>query len=150
MSRRIRAAAKAKPPIILRTAMTDRPMRVIETAAAGVTAIQTLDSHMIDKIWRAAQITDRQHEAAQRLLEMCTAAGLMLGRSGGYSGGGRQEITDEMAEARASWNRLMMALGSQRADLLTSVCHERHPGVPWLATVQSALDWLGDRWGMDR
>lgn len=132
-------------------AMQVRPSRLVETAVAGITATQTLDSHLIDRLARYAQITDRQYEAGQRLLEMCGAAGLLEAGARQYGRIGHGgELTDEMAEARARWNRLMVALGSQRADLLTSVCHERHPGVRFLATVQAALDWLGDRWGFDR
>lgn len=153
MTRRNRAAAKA--PTTDRgasgPAMLCRPSRPVETAVAGIVATQTLDSHLIDRLARYAQITDRQYEAAQRLLEMCGAAGLLLGGGTPYGRIGHGgEMPDEMAEARASWNRLMSALGSQRADLLTSVCHEQHPGVRWLGTVQSGLDWLGDRWGIGR
>lgn len=147
--KRARARVAAMAPIEHADAVLHaRPGVMVHTIAAGVMYRQTLDNHMIDRLHRAAQITDDQYEAAQRLLEMAGAAGILLGSSGGWSGGGRAEMSDEMAEAHKRWWNLMRDVGALRAELLTGLMHERHPGVARLATVQSALEWLFQRWGM--
>lgn len=130
-------------------AMLSRASRPVETAVAGVLATQTLDSHMLDRMYQRAQLSERQYEAAMRLLEMCDAAGLSIVGAAQYGRIGHGgEMSDAMADARGAWNRLMRGMGGHKADLLFSLCHERHPGVAWLATVQVALDDLAGKWGM--
>lgn len=127
-------------------AALSRPCRPVETAVAGVLATQTLDGHLIDRLHRYGQINDRQYEAGLRILEMCDAAGLGLKGTAGYGRQGGNGMSDTMDAARSRWNKAMRLLGSHKADLIFSLCHERHPGVKWLATVQAALGNLADHW----
>lgn len=157
--RRARRLRAAKPPQHDRgadgPAMLARACRPVETAVAGVLATQTLDGHLLDRMHQRAQLSDRQYEAAMRLLEMCDAAGLSIAGAAQYGRitfdrGPPSEMPDEMAEARGAWNRLMRGVGGHKADLLFSLCHERHPGVAWLATAQSALCQLANQWKLGR
>jgi len=123
--------------------------RVPYETSLGVMATLTSDGHMLDRMHARAQINDRQYSAAMRLLEMCDAAGLSIAGAAQYGRIGHGgEMSDAMADARGAWNRLMKGLGGHKADLLFSLCHERHPGTAWLATVQAALDDLARKWGM--
>lgn len=154
-AKRARARLRAKAPTHDRgatgPAMLCRPSRPVETAVAGILATQTLDGHLMDRMYQRAQLSERQYEAAMRLLEMCDAAGLAIAGAAQYGRIGHGgEMPDAMAEARGAWNRLMRGLGGHKADLLFSLCHERHPGVQWLATVHAALDDLAGKWGIAR
>ena len=130
-------------------AMRARPGSVVETIAAGVTVRVLVDNHLIDRMAAGGQLVGRPHEAALRLLEMAGHAGLLLGGGSRMGQVGRaSDISDATAEARAAFNRALRQVPGHRADLLMSLLHEQHPGVRWLATVQSALDDLGKSWGM--
>ena len=74
-------------------------------------------------------------------------AGIRCGGSANYgsvpSGG---EISDDMAEARAEFNRTLRNMGAHRSGILMSMLlDDQHPGVRWLATAQAALDTLALR-----
>ena len=126
-----------------------RPSRIGETIVAGVTHRICEDNHLIDRMADRGQLCGRPHEAALRLLEMAAAAGLLMGGSSRMGQVGRaNDISDATAEARAAFNRALRLVPGQRADLLMDLLHEKHPGTPWLATVQAALDDLGRHWGM--
>lgn len=149
---RRRLAATARPSLHDRgadgPAALCRPCRPVETAVAGVMATQTMDGHLIDRLHRYGQINDRQYSAALRILEMCDAAGLGIKGTAGYGRQGGNGMSDTMDAARGRWNNAMRLLGSHKADLVFSVCHERHPGVKWLATVQASFDVLANHWGI--
>ena len=147
-----RTAAAAAPAVdhgAIGPAMLARPSRMAETIVAGILRREVADNHLIDRLEHAAQISARQYEAAQKLLEMCGDAGLLpvgaaqLGRIG--RGG---ELPDDMDEARVRFRRLLVWLGAKRAELVMDLMHERHPGTWQLATLQSALEMCADRWKM--
>lgn len=123
--------------------------RVPYETSLGVMATLMSDGHLVDRMYGRAQLNDLQYSAALRLLEMCDAAGLSIAGAAQYGRIGHGgEMSDAMADARGAWNRLMKGVGGHKADLLFSLCHERHPGVAWLATAQAALDDLAGKWGM--
>ena len=132
-------------------AMASRPSRMAETITAGVSCRVMGDEHLIDKLKHYGQLSDPQHAAAARLLEMAAAAGLLPGGSAAFGRIGKSpEMSDAMAEARAAWNRLLSRVGALRAELLTAlILQERHPGVPRLATTQAILDDLARKWGLN-
>ena len=149
-------------------AMLVRPC-ALEKAATGSTAIgreQTdrlrySDCHLIDRMFRSAQLSDRQHEAATKLLEMWTDASITpaMVASYGERTGIREPPTDEQTETPTAadiYRRLVRPfkgrapLTPHKLEIVETCMMGRHPGVRWLATAQSAFDDLADFWKIPR
>ena len=149
-------------------AMLARPC-ALEKAATGSTAIgreQTdrlkyHDAHLVDRMHRSAQLSDRQHEAATKLLEMWTEASIMpaMVASYGERTGIREAPTDEQTETPTAadvYRRLVRPfrgrapLTPHKLEIVETVMMGKHPGVQWLATAQAAFDDLADYWKMGR
>lgn len=119
----------------------------------GYAAVAYSDAHLIDRMWHRGQMTDMQHHAAQRVYGLFRQAGLEP-RTCSPPGERRDptvEVEDHTAEAHAVWVRFLRRreLAGQKADLLVSLCLERHPGVRWLATLHAALDTVAQLKGLD-
>lgn len=123
-----------------------RPSSALETAAAGVVVTQLLDAHLIDRMHRGSQLTDRLYEAALKVLEMSDAAGLRLRSTAGYGRQGDGFMTETMSGARKRWEALMDLLDPRAEALLISLCHEKHPGMARLTETQDALRVLANHW----
>jgi hypothetical protein len=138
--------------------MLARPSRIGETIASGVTHRILEDAHLIDKMGRAGTLVGRPLEAAGKLLEMAEAAGKLPGATAAlWRVGKSSEMSDAMAEAEAAWRQAFNQIPGHRAELVRNLILGQgvnvpylgvHPGVRWLATVQAALDDLGEWWGM--
>lgn len=134
--------------------------------AQVVEVLRMQDTTLIDRMWGAAQLSDRQHRAASLLFTIFTLAGLnpkvtacmrtvadeREGEIPESAPGLRAKaITLEDGETyRDRYRRLMRGLVSKRAALLDGLMLDQHPGVAWLGTVQATLDGLADEWGYER
>jgi len=146
-------------------AMLARPCSVEQIATGSIAigrerseALRYKDAHLVDRLHRAAQISDRQHEAAVNLLEMWTAAGVepAMVASYGEKCSASQDNDDAVNEPTAAdhYRRLMRPfrgagpVNVAQICILESVLMGRHPGVRFLAPLQAALDDLADFWRM--
>jgi hypothetical protein len=108
------------------------------------------DEHLIDRMKTAGQLTRRQYDAAQKLLEMFVAAGhaasptskygLPVGRSSTESGDEKTPTARDLYRRFAKDNR------GRSFELLEGALAGFHPGTKLLATMQSALDRLANEW----
>jgi hypothetical protein len=146
-------------------AMLARPCRV-ETSATGSTAIgreqaariRYGDAHLVDRLHYAAQISDRQHEAATKLLEMWTAAGVQPATVASYGerSGLREAPSECDGEPTAAdvYRRFVRPFRSKppltahKLEIVETILLGRHPGIAWLATAQEAFSDLADLWKM--
>jgi hypothetical protein len=144
-------------------AMLTRPC-VVEKAATGSVAIgreqadrlKYQDAHLVDRLYRAAQISDRQYEAATKFLEMWTAASLAPAMVAAY--GERTGIHEAPSECDGNpsaadvYRRFVRPfrgkapLSPHKLEIVEAVMLGRHPGVRWLGTAQSAFDDLANYW----
>lgn len=111
------------------------------------------DEHLIDRMHAAAQLSNRQHESAHKLLEMFVAAGHAASRTCRYgaipewhNGGG--DI--DRPTARDVYRKFAKHYHGHQFSILEGMMQERHPGVRWLATAQEALERLADDWRIPR
>lgn len=140
-----------------------RDGEVVQTARLRtgrvVDAMRYFDTTLYDRMHAVAQLSDRQHAAAQRLGSMWTAAGLNP-RVVGNLDVVRERVEDD-AEPRESvqadddtprdrYRRLMRSLPQAAAMRLEAMLCEEHPGVRWLGSLHAALDDLADRWGLEK
>jgi hypothetical protein len=151
-------AARARPSDIV--AIEGRA--ISSRAAERITARRYSDATLYDRMHARAQLSDRQHQAATRLGIMWTAAGLNPRVCASYAtvGDGGHEDDDErrhpdhnpadpdQPSARDRYRRLLREMPAAYAIRLDAMLLEQHPGVQWLATLQAALVWLCDRWGI--
>jgi hypothetical protein len=140
--------------------MLARPS-VFVTVATGSTAIgrervearRYEDAHLIDRMHHCSQLSDRQHEAAQKLLEMWVAAGLTSRGVAAYGepvASGRPVLDDDDQPTAADrYRRFMRRQPEHFARLFESTLLGQHPGIRWLATLQAGLDRLADEWMME-
>lgn len=132
-------------------------VRVSSTRSVAIDVTAYTDAHLIDRMHHAGQLSDRQHAAALRLYGLFLAAGLEPRTSA------RQETLREPVEtmeaeadgepvedARVAYRRILRGVGPHFAWTLDGMCHGQHPGVRWLATLQSALGVLADDWEMEK
>ena len=130
---------------------------------AGTTRLQRADvlryddAHLVERMHARAQLSDRQHENACAFLALWTASHVTPRVTARFSDAppGRELGSDPDAATPADLMRhTLRRLGQHRAALLVGLCVGDHPGVQWLATLQSALDmldglqarWDGMRW----
>lgn len=143
-----------------------RPGEVVTIAlpveiAPGVTRLQRAevlryaDVHVIDRMGNAGQLNDRQHTNAAALLNLWRAAGLeprVTADLTSTRGGRAIERDPAEADAEDHFHREMRRFKGQVAGIVMDMLRGTHPGVKWLATLQSALDRLDHlpaRWGGD-
>ena len=131
-------------------AQAARPQRTIETIAAGVTRRVYDDATLADRMHRAGQLSDRQHAAAYRMMELHDKARMHPRQCGSYSPRGwhRGHTTDTPEASPVT--RFRNALGSctiAGAWLLHGLALDQHPGIYCLPILQRTLDELADDWG---
>ena len=129
-----------------------RPSRIIETIQAGVTQRVYDDAVLCDRMARAGQLSDSQHAAALRVLEMHDAAGFEPKVAGSYAPRGWASGHDDDAEESAVVTRFRETLGAcsvAGAWLLHGMALGEHPGVARLASLQATLSDLAKHWGID-
>lgn len=134
-------------------AMRARPSAICETIRAGVTYRHYADAHLVDRMAARDQLSEVQHKAALRVLELHEAAGFEPGVCSGYSPPGWNRGHDDDEPERAAITRFRKLLGGcsrGAADLLHGMCLEIHPGVSRLGTLQATLDDLARAWGYAR
>lgn len=124
----------------------------------AVEAMRYSDATLYDRMHARAQLSDRQHEAAERLARMWTAAGLNprvvagidVVRDRAEDEEPQHEQTDDDETPHDRYRRLMGSLSNAACMRLEAMLCEQHPGVRWLGSLQAALDDLADRWGMGK
>jgi len=131
-------------------AMTQRPARLLETIAAGVTVKEMSDTHLIDRMLRVRHLTQVQHQAAVRVLELHDQAGFEPRVVAGYSPRGWSGGHDDCLEEDPAIGRFRRLLGNctrGAGDILHGLCLEVHPGRARLGTLQAVLQDLAKHWG---
>lgn len=116
------------------------------------------DATAFDRMHFVGQLSNRQHDAAEKLYRLFVAAGLSPHTTSRYGDGVRSEDADEGAveaaqdhgDSRVAYRRLLCRATSTQAAALDSLMQGQHPGLRWLMVCQEALDWLGDEWGMEK
>jgi hypothetical protein len=141
-------------------AMLARPQRLVpiaflsdHTLEAALTR-QFTDSHLIDRMWDNGQLNDWQYAAANKLLQLFDDAGLSSSKVAqlGRIGTSVANMTDDMAAARRTWNRLMGKIGYPGDEMLTSLClgELRVQGqVSRAQALKEGLRQLAIHWGID-
>jgi len=146
-------------------AWTARPSRIVTqkqvisaTRFVVVTRTVYTDTILIDRMHERGQLSDRQHGAACRLHGLFLAAGLAP-RVTACMDTLREEVEDpidvtnttmDREDAKTAYRRNLRHSGPLFGPILDAMMHDQHPGVPRLATAQSALEFLADQWGMER
>lgn len=162
-----------KSPILIDPrgpALQSRPSHIalIEGKARGsvatdrITVLRYGDTTLYDRMHVACQISDRQHQAADRLGRMWTAAGLNqqvcasmeLMRSDEVEPFDAPEETSQAdpdePTARDRYRRLMRHAGTAYSLRVEAMLTGDHPGIRWLATLQAALDYFADEFGLEK
>ena len=133
----------------LTPAQAARPQRIIETIAAGITRRVYDDATLADRMLRAGQLSDRQHQAAVKVLELHDEAGFEPRVAGSYAPRGWSSGHDDDSSEAAAIGRFRKLLGHNSpaaAWILHGMCLEQHPGVSKLASLQAALNDLANHW----
>ena len=133
--------------------------------------VRMADTHLIDRMWSCAQLSDRQHRAASTLFVIWTRAGLNPKGTMGIdpirdamheeeeeSAGGAKSALFTLGPPEGpegeSWKdrhrSIMRALPAKSAGLLDGLMMGQHPGVNWLQSTQCALDDLAEKWGIEK
>ena len=136
----------------LTPAQAARPQRIIETIAAGVTRRVYDDATLADRMHRAGQLSDKQHDAALRVLELHDEAGFEPKLAGSYAPRGWSNGHDDDSEEAAAIGRFRQALGwnsPAAAWILHGLCLGQHPGVSRLGSLQAALSDMAKHWGIE-
>jgi hypothetical protein len=141
-------------------AMLARPHRMVPiaflsdaTLAAALTR-QFADSHLIDRMWDNGQLNDWQYAVANKLLYLFDDAGLSSSKVAqlGRIGTSVANMTDDMAAARRTWNRLMGKIGYPGDEMLTSLCLgelQVRGQVSRAQALKESLRHLAIHWGME-
>ena len=133
-------------------AQSARPQRIIETIRAGVMCRVYDDATLADRMRRAGQLSDRQHAAAVRVIELHDEAGFEPAVAGSYAPRGWSSGHDDDSAEAAAIGRFRQALGFNSpaaAWILHGLCLGQHPGVSKLGSLQAALSDLAKHWGME-
>ena len=132
-------------------AQRQRPHRVIETIKAGVTVTVYDDATLVDIMHRAKQLSDRQYDAAYRMLELHDKARMHPRQCGSYSPRGwHRSSTNDLPEA-SPVTRFRQALGEcsiAGAWLMHGLAMNQHPGARCLPILCRTLDELADYLGL--
>lgn len=99
------------------------------------------EAHLIDRMWQRGQFNDRLHDTAVRLYSLFVMAGLepRVCVELGERSGAAPEMDEGVSLARTAFNRALSATGQKNQDLLHAMCLGHHPGINWLASLQSGL-----------
>ena len=123
------------------------------------------DVTLYDRMHRVGQINDRQHKAAERLGNMWTAAGLnpRVQSTIELVSEEFQETADipgvpnqthaadpDAPTAKDRYRKLMRHMPVGYAMRVEAMLLDQHPGVQWLSTLQLALDWTADVFGLEK
>ena len=97
---------------------------------------------VFDRLRDQGQIDDRQHDSAIWLATLRMAAGLEPRQTSSYSplGHGGEDISDDQAERRALFNKVVRALGSDAQPVLDAI--EGRYSLGDLGALQDALTAL--------
>ena len=128
-----------------------RPQRMIETIQAGVMCKEFCDTHMVDRLLAAGQVSAGQHAAALRVLDMHDQSGFEPRVAASYAPAGwRRSHDDEQDEAVAvtRFRNLLGQATEAQAWTLHAMCLGDPPGPRGLGILRSALDRLAERWGL--
>jgi hypothetical protein len=123
--------------------------------------VRYADATLYDRMHQRAQISDRQHRAAERIAQMWTSAGMNPRMSATLAlrredeqpfdaPTGRGQADPDAPTARDVYRTFMRCLPAAYAVRIDAMLLDEHPGVRWLATLQSALDWCADAWGYEK
>ena len=151
-ARAAKLAAERPDHGTLTPAQAARPQRIIETIVAGVTRRVYDDATLADRMHRAGQLSDKQHDAALRVLELHDEAGFEPKLAGSYAPRGWSSGHDDDTEEAAAIGRFRQALGwnsPAAAWILHGMCLGQHPGVSKLGSLQAALSDLAKHWGIE-
>lgn len=85
---------------------------------------------VFDRLRDQGQIDDRQHDSATWFSALRVAVGLEPRQTSSYSplGRGGEDISDDRAERRAFFNKVVRALGSHAAPVLAAIEGKRGIG----------------------
>lgn len=127
-----------------------RTMRVERTIYA--------DATLVDRLHYRGQLSDRQHNAANRLYQIWWAAALCPHVSARFETArdeaedGSEDVAGGMDrdDARTAYRRILRDAGQVAGPVLDAMMHDQHPGVRYLEVAQMALERLADGWGMER
>ena len=133
-------------------AQAARPQRTIETIRAGIRCQVYDDATLADRMHNAGQLSDKQHYAADRVMELHAEAGFEPAVAGSYAPRGWSSGHDDDTEEAAAIGRFRQALGwnsPAAAWILHGMCLGQHPGVSKLGSLQAALSDLAKHWGIE-
>jgi hypothetical protein len=152
-------AAKARPSVFFSPEGKARG----SIATERVEVRRYSDATLYDRMHARAQLSDRQHQAAERLHVLWTEAGLNPCVSMRFDAM-QEEIhasDDDGTHVYGSWDgevglttldayrRCMRDVPSPFAIRLDAMLMGEHPGMMQLATLQAALEFMAERWGFD-
>lgn len=151
-------AAKLRP-----TAMFSMERKSpIKNAPLRIDVVRYVDSTLFDRMHARGQLSDRQQEACYRLSVLWTAAGLNPSVCADYGVVGENTHDDDMPESAPTegedgdataldrYRKLMRETPPAYVLCLDAMLAENHPGTQRLPLLQSACDWLADRWGLEK
>lgn len=142
--------------------------RMASSAAPGVvTHVRRMhDDHLIDRMWRAAQLTDRQHRGCMIMYGLFVRAGLSpdVARWPGYTRDAQEDNIIWAPSASRSpvhlsegetwldcYRRIMRDnFKGRAADMVEGMMRGQYPGVKWLAMAQAQAETLADIFGVER
>ena len=128
-----------------------RPQRMIETMQAGVTCREFRDTHLVDRLLAAGQVSAVQHAAALRVLDMHDQSGFEPRVAASYAPSGWRRGHDDEQDEAVAVTRFRDLLGQsteEQAWVLHAMALGDAPGPRGLGVLRSALDRLADRWGI--
>ena len=128
-----------------------RPQRMIETMQAGVTCREFRDTHLVDRLLAAGQMSAVQHAAALRVLDMHDQSGFEPRVAASYAPAGWRRGHDDEQDEAVAVTRFRDLLGQsteEQAWVLHAMCLGDAPGPRGLGVLRAALDRLAERWGL--
>ena len=131
--------------------MQARPQRMVGTIRAGVQCRQLQDTHLIDRLLTAGQLTAGQHEAALKVLLLHDDAGFEPRQIASYAprgfAGGHEDDLDEHG-ATTRFRGLLGDVPDGSAWVLHGMCLGDAPGPRGMGLLVRVLDRLAERWGL--
>lgn len=148
-----------------------RPSSVVEiegksrgggnTPTDRITVNRYSDATLYDRMHQRAQLSDREHQAADRLARMWTAAGNNPRVSASHTMIREDEVVEfdapmetcaadpDEPTARDRYRRMMRHAGEVRSLRVEAMLCDEHPG--WrLPELQEALGYFGDVFGLEK
>lgn len=129
--------------------------------AAAIHARVFHDATLFDRMHHFGQLSDRQRDASYRLSVLWSAAGLNPRVSADYRALPTEIFDDDMPESAPDddedattpldrYRRLMREMPRVFVERVEAMLLGQHPGSGRLEVLQDGLDWLGDRWGLEK